>query len=64
MCFLLFNVFNYLGSTICSFLRWPRGASKKIQLTVCALAFLRLGFVPLFMMCNLAPENRSMNVSN
>ncbi len=64
MCFLVFNVVNYLGSALAPVLKWPRGGSLRVQVGMCVVAFLRLGFVPLFMMCNLAPDNRSMDVGS
>ncbi len=63
-CFLNFNIFNYLGTAVAGLLQWPRKAatSTNSQVTLFLLAVLRFVFVPIFMLCNLAPSDRDLPV--
>jgi len=60
-CFLLFNVGDYVGRTLASFIKQP-GASKMGQTSVLITTILRIGFIPLFMYCNAAPDKRDIPV--
>ncbi len=62
MCFVVFNVLQYLGSVACSYLKNLDGTTRKAQIVSCTVSILRLVFVPLIMMCNVAPENRNTEV--
>lgn len=47
-CFLIFNINDWLGRTITTFIRWPKKESKVFPvLVVC-----RVIFIPLLMLCN------------
>ncbi len=61
-CFLNFNVFNYLGAVFAGHFQWLGGTSVRSQASVAALCLLRAAFIPAFMMCNLSPSDRSMEV--
>ncbi|XP_065195002.1 equilibrative nucleoside transporter 3-like [Sycon ciliatum] len=54
--FLLFNAGDYAGRT----------AAGMVQLlgprSICIISFLRLGFLPLFALCNAYPDDRTMSV--
>lgn len=60
-CFLLYNVMDYAGKEVATLVQWPQPSrcGKVILLT---MAVLRTAFIPLFMFCNLAPENRHTEV--
>jgi len=58
-CFVLFNVGDYIGRFAAELLQWPKpGFFGMVVVLVASLA--RLAFVPLFLYCNVAPENRSV----
>ena len=59
--FLLFNVGDLIGRTIANALKLP-DRSKRGKLVVLALSLLRAGFIPLFIFCNAAPEQRILPV--
>jgi len=58
-CFLLFNVGDYLGRQIAEWVQWPK-PGKKESVIVLAFSLLRLMFLPLFLMCNLSPDTRTI----
>lgn len=47
-CFLAFNVMDWAGRTVTSFVRWPRKESPLFPVLVCC----RVVFIPLLMLCN------------
>ncbi|KAM8880929.1 equilibrative nucleoside transporter 2 [Synchiropus picturatus] len=47
-CFLIFNINDWLGRTITTFIRWPKKESKVFPL----LVVCRVVFIPLLMLCN------------
>ncbi|XP_077445727.1 equilibrative nucleoside transporter 2-like [Stigmatopora argus] len=47
-CFLTFNINDFLGRTVTTFVRWPRKESRIFPLLVVS----RVVFVPLLMLCN------------
>nr|XP_054759282.1 equilibrative nucleoside transporter 1-like [Lytechinus pictus] len=57
-CFLLFNALDYLGRSL-SFIQLP---SQNHMGVVSLLVILRLGFFPLFALCNVSPESRDSDV--
>ncbi|CAD5110857.1 DgyrCDS223 [Dimorphilus gyrociliatus] len=52
ICFLLFNVFDLVGRTIAGFYQWPKFKSNLLPL----FCILRIGFIPLFVFCNVQPR--------
>lgn len=58
-CLLLFNVGDYFGRLVAEFLRWPR-PGKFGMFLIFALSIARIAFVPLFLFCNLTPDNREL----
>ena len=59
--FLLFNVGDFVGRTLANTFKIP-GRSLTGRWVVVILAFLRVIFVPLFIMCNTAPDSRTAAV--
>lgn len=57
-CFVLFNVGDYLGRLIAEKAQWPR-PGKMGMIIVFVLSILRFVFIPLFLMCNANPTNRT-----
>ena len=73
-CFLLFNCGDYLGRILAGWVRWPGKVSsnneffflkrstqlqgKGGQNITLLFSLMRTGFVPLFMLCNAAPDRR------
>lgn len=55
-CFLSFNLFAMLGNLFTECLRFPGPR------WVCIPVFLRVGFIPLFLMCNFRPDDREWTV--
>ncbi|KAK0183240.1 hypothetical protein PV327_001299 [Microctonus hyperodae] len=51
MCFLTFNIFAVLGSTIASYVQWP--SKKRLIIPVA----LRLLYIPLFLLCKYIPSS-------
>ncbi|KAK2874652.1 hypothetical protein QQF64_003399 [Cirrhinus molitorella] len=51
-CFLLFNVFDWMGRSLTAFCMWPGKDSKLLP----GLLVARVIFVPLFMLCNVQPR--------
>ena len=60
-CFLLFNVCDYLGRVASSRILWPKN-TKMGQNLLIFFSVLRWAFVPLFMLCNASPKDRSLPV--
>lgn len=58
-CFVLFNVGDYVGRFIAEIVQWPKpGKMGMILVTVASLS--RLAFIPLFLFCNVTPNNRQV----
>ncbi|XP_072105099.1 equilibrative nucleoside transporter 1-like isoform X2 [Mobula birostris] len=55
-CFLMFNVFDWLGRSLTAVCMWPRKDSKWLP----AFVISRLVFIPLFMLCNVYPRQLSV----
>ncbi|XP_051881422.1 equilibrative nucleoside transporter 1-like [Pristis pectinata] len=51
-CFLMFNVFDWMGRSLTALCMWPRKDSKWLV----AFVITRLLFIPLFMLCNVQPR--------
>ncbi|XP_060703723.1 equilibrative nucleoside transporter 1-like isoform X2 [Hemiscyllium ocellatum] len=51
-CFLLFNVFDWIGRSLTAVCMWPRKDSKFLPVLVLA----RIIFIPVFMLCNVHPR--------
>ncbi|XP_014663897.1 PREDICTED: equilibrative nucleoside transporter 1-like isoform X2 [Priapulus caudatus] len=51
-CFLMFNVGDLIGRVVAAFIQWPRRGSYLLPL----LCILRVGFIPLFLLCNIQPR--------
>ena len=61
-CFLLYNVGDYIGKEAATRLQWPNDSNAGRYILL-AMAALRTAFIPLFMYCNIAPSNRTKEVS-
>lgn len=59
--FLLFNVGDLIGRSIANGLKLP-DRTKRGKMIVLVLSLLRAVFIPLFIFCNAAPEQRSLPV--
>lgn len=55
VCFLLFNMGDWVGRTTTSWIHIPRNGQGKLMIV---LAVLRVAFLPLLMMCNAKPHDR------
>lgn len=58
-CFLLFNIGDYVGRLLAGLLKVPGPGRVGPWLTL-TFALLRLAFIPLFLICNVMPEERSL----
>ena len=56
-CFLAFNAGDFVGRTLAGLIKRPK-ASKLGSVFVLVMALLRLGFIPAFLFCNIAPQQR------
>ncbi|NWI65210.1 S29A1 protein, partial [Todus mexicanus] len=52
-CFLLFNIFDWMGRSLTALFTWPGKDSCLLP----ALVALRVIFIPLFMLCNVQPRD-------
>lgn len=52
MCFLVFNICDFFGRSLCEFLNWPKTTSIFFTIFCC----LRVILIPLFLMCNIQPH--------
>uniref|UniRef100_A0A8B9U5V7 Solute carrier family 29 member 1 (Augustine blood group) n=1 Tax=Anas zonorhyncha TaxID=75864 RepID=A0A8B9U5V7_9AVES len=52
-CFLMFNVFDWAGRSLTALFTWPGKDSCLLPV----LVFLRIVFIPLFMLCNVQPRH-------
>jgi len=57
VCFVLFNVGDWIGRILAERLTWPR-PGKVGAAIVLASSLLRFAFIPLFLMCNVNPQKR------
>jgi len=60
-CFVVYNLFDLSGKYAATYTQWP-GPSDAGQWTLLILSLLRIGMIPLFMYCNVAPNNRKTEV--
>jgi len=58
-CFLIFNVGDFLGRILASWVKWP-GPTVRGSIAALLISLSRLAFIPLFMICNVSPQNRSV----
>lgn len=58
-CFLLFNVGDYVGRFLAGMIQWPRPGKIGAYITL-FLAIARFVFIPLFLLCNVRPRDRSV----
>ncbi|TRY67783.1 hypothetical protein TCAL_02925 [Tigriopus californicus] len=58
---LLFNVGDLIGRTSATWLQWP-GTKRFEQFTLMSVTILRIGLIPLFIYCNVAPDSRHLPV--
>lgn len=58
-CFVLFNVGDWIGRFIAELAQWPKPGRFGMWF-VFVLSVLRIGFVPLFIYCNVNPTNREL----
>jgi len=58
-CFLLFNVGDYIGRFLAGIIQWPKPGKFGAVLTL-AFSLARVCFIPLFLICNAAPDKRSL----
>ncbi|XP_033638545.1 equilibrative nucleoside transporter 1-like isoform X2 [Asterias rubens] len=58
MCFLTFNMMDFTGRSL-SVIQWP---TEKNMILLIILSVLRVGFFPLFALCNIHPTSRSFSV--
>jgi equilibrative nucleoside transporter 1/2/3 len=61
LCFVLYNLGDYVGKTAASLVQWPK-TSVKEQFLLLAMSIVRIAFIPLFMYCNVSPGNRDSQV--
>ena len=60
-CFLVFFVAKFIGTTLAKFTTWPRNTEIS-SWCVLSLALLRFGFIPFFLFCNIAPNQRIVSM--
>ena len=60
-CFVVFNIADYVGKQLAVWIQKP-GPSKWGQLSLLVSSILRIGFIPLFMFCNVSVNNRETNI--
>ena len=58
-CFLLFNIGDYLGRFLAGLIMIPKPSKAGSWITL-GLSILRFVFLPLFLFCNLDPDNRGL----
>ena len=57
----MFNIADYVGKQLAVWIQKP-GPSKWGQLLLLVSSILRIGFIPLFMFCNVSVNNRETNI--
>jgi len=57
VCFVLFNIGDWVGRVLAERLHWP-SPGKAGAAIVLVGSMLRFAFIPLFLMCNVSPQNR------
>ena len=60
-CFVLFNLADYIGKQLAVWIQKP-GPSKSGQIILLISSILRIALIPLFMYCNVLPNNRETEV--
>jgi len=58
-CFLLFNIGDYLGRFLAGLIQWPKPSKVGSYVTL-GLSILRFVFIPLFLYCNIRPDDRNL----
>jgi len=58
-CFLLFNIGDYIGRFLAGLVQWPKPSKVGSYVTL-GLSILRFVFIPLFLYCNIRPNDRSI----
>ena len=58
-CFLLFNVGDYIGRLVAELTKRPK-PGKVGMIVVTVVSVLRLAFIPLFLFCNVSPDDRNV----
>ena len=56
-CFLVFNIGDYVGRMLASIIKWPQ-ATHGGSIIILAISLVRIAFIPLFLLCNAAPNSR------
>ena len=59
-CFLIFFIGKFIGSTFARFTSWPRNTEMSSWF-VLSIAIIRFAFIPLFLFCNIAPNQRVLS---
>ena len=60
---MLFNFGDYIGKEIATRIQYPK-PTKRGQVMLLVLSILRIVFIPLFILCNASPSNRSTEVKS
>merc|ERR1711936_726403 len=58
-CFLLFSVGDYIGRFLAGLVQWPKPSKVGSYVTL-GLSMLRIVFIPLFLYCNIRPNDRNI----
>jgi len=58
-CFLLFNIGDYVGRFLAGLVQWPKPGKLGSYITL-GLALARFVFIPLFLICNVRPDDRGL----
>merc|ERR1719147_578125 len=58
-CFLLFNIGDYVGRFLAGLVQWPKPGKVGSYITL-GLALARFVFIPLFLICNVRPNDRGL----
>lgn len=61
LCFVVFNVADYMGKHLAVWIQWPGPTRNGIAMLATATLF-RISLIPLLMFCNVAPNNRMTEV--
>ena len=61
-CFILFNFGDYIGKEIATRIQYPK-PTKRGQIMLLLFSIMRIVFIPLFILCNASPSNRSTEVN-
>ena len=58
MCFLLYNVFDYMGRITAGRFPFPTNETRGGGYIILAASLVRVVFIPFFILCNASPNNR------